>query len=505
MLLQAFVLFTPASRGGERSLPTANQSRPPVTSPGRWLFWPALWAFLAPISLPWVAVAASLDPGPPMTTARMGHYIIGLPDGRVALPGGHGSGFEALSSMDVWTPSGNDFANVSLPFVFDMGALVRLADGRYLLAGGAADLGVAPGYASAALLDPTNATVSSTGSSMTQARMMCKGVQLAGGKVLIVGGWYDAGSSAQGEIFDPVSATFSATGPLNTPRSVPLVFPTVDGKAVVVGGLDPYGSSTLASVELYDPTTNGFSLLANSAIEGEPGWVYKATEYGEDFSRFKTGDGYYVFPMSQTTNGVVEYALALFDPATKQFSKLALSPAFWGSRGVWPPVVDATNNRALMLAGSNPDGGADLTFQIYQVDLATGQALAVSGMLTVSNYYLGSSGITLLRDGRLFVTGGTGSIDYGYNFSPATNTFFVSGINPPPQIQLPNISGRQISFALRGAVGGVFQIQSAAGLDLGNQWQAVDTVTLTNWVQHWADPSPFTNTARFYRLVQTGP
>ena len=53
--------------------------------------------------------------------------------------------------------------------------------------------------------------------------------------------------------------------------------------------------------------------------------------------------------MSRSVNGNAEYALALFDPASKQFSKLALTPVFWNNLSIWPPVVDATNNRVLML------------------------------------------------------------------------------------------------------------------------------------------------------------
>jgi len=145
--------------------------------------------------------AASLEPGPQMCVARMNHYSLQMPDGRVALLGGHGTGFVSLDSMDLWSPTNNEFACVGLPFVYDSGALVRMADGRYLMAGGAADLGVAPGYASAQILDPASATVTTTGTTMVRPRMMCAGTQLTGGKVLIVGGWYDQDSATYGEIW----------------------------------------------------------------------------------------------------------------------------------------------------------------------------------------------------------------------------------------------------------------------------------------------------------------
>jgi hypothetical protein len=89
--------------------------------------------------------AAAMNAGPQMSIARMDHYAVLLPDGRVALLGGHGAGFASLNSMDVWNPTGNSFSSVALPFVFDGGALVHLSDGSYLLAGGAANGGAPPG------------------------------------------------------------------------------------------------------------------------------------------------------------------------------------------------------------------------------------------------------------------------------------------------------------------------------------------------------------------------
>ena len=142
---------------------------------------------------------------------------------------------------------------------------------------------------------------------------------------------------------------------------------------------------------------------------------------------------------------------------------------------------------------------------MYQADLATGQALALSDALTISDYWPGSVGMTLLPDGRLFVTGGTTSMDYYYNFNPVQNTFFLSGLNPPPQIQSPVISGSAFSFTILGSMGGTYQIQTLSSLGTGDQWQSTGSVTLTNSIQTWSDPVLLTGLNRFYRLVQTDP
>jgi hypothetical protein len=444
--------------------------------------------------------AASMSAGPQMSVARMNQYTVQLPDGRVALLGGHGTGFVSLNSMDLWSPASNSFTGVALPFAYDGGALVRLSNGSYLMAGGAADEGVAPGYATAQILDAASGTVTTTGTTMVHPRMQCNGTQLAGGKALIVGGWYDNTSATYGEIFDPASKGFSATGPLNTPRSMPLVYPTADGKAVVFGGLGVYGGANIPSVELYDPANNGFSVLAASAITGDTSWAYGNTWYGQSSDQSKTADGRYVFLMSRAVISGTEYALGLFDPAAKQFSKLALTAAFWNGYWVWPPVVDAANNRVLFLVGANQNNGANLTFQVFQADLATGQAQALSDWMSVTNYYPGCAGITLLQDGRLFVTGGSSRVDYNFNFDPVRNTFFLSGLTPPVQIQSVVVSGKLLSLTLSGVAGVTCDIQTLAGLGTSNAWQTLGSLTLTNAIQTWSDSAPATNFSRFYRL-----
>ena len=125
--------------------------------------------------------------------------------------------------------------------------------------------------------------------------------------------------------------------------------------------------------------------------------------------------------------------------------------------------------------------------------------------MTISNYYPGSVGMTVLKDGRLFVTGGTTSVDYNYNFNPVQNTFFLSGLTPPPWLQSPTMIGRSLSFSIRGAVGCTYQIQSVSNLGTSDEWQSAESVTLTNAIQGWSDPAALANPSRFYRLVQTSP
>lgn len=449
------------------------------------------------------APATSMQPGPDMNTARMGHYITELPDGRVVVLGGRGNGFVSLNSIEIWHPETNLFGLVSAPYTFDFGALVRLTDGRYLMAGGAANLGVAPGYNTAQIFDPANNTVISTGTTMTKRRTMCRGALLANGKVLIVGGWYDNNSATYGEIYDPANRTYTVTGSLRTPRALPIVLPTTDGKAVIAGGMGVFGSpSFLESVELYDPGQNVFTALAATVFAGEAGWALR-TDLDRPIDDFQTADGRYVFLASRTTNSLTEVVLALFDPATRQFTKRAMQPAFTEKLSVWPTIVASDDNAAYFLSGYNTNNAANLFFRVQRVDLTTGERIT-SDELSLTNYYPAGNAATLLKDGRLFVTGGTTRVDSQYNFNPVKHTFMVSGL--PGNAAQPTSAGLEIRHVPPGSIqiswpSSMVQyvLQSVSGLNTSPNWR-----TVTNRPSVVGDRFALTLSAveatRYYRL-----
>jgi len=269
--------------------------------------------------------SASFKDGPLMATPRQGHMSITLEDGRVVVFGGHGNNFVALNSAEIWNPQTNTFTSLTMNSPRDGNALARLTDGRYLLAGGAYDWGIAPGYNTAEVFNPVDGTFTPT-ANLTYARVNCTAATLNSGKVLIVGGWYSAQSPLYGEVFDPATGTFSATGPLTHQRSTPIVVPTTGGKAVVLGGTGPYGGSYVDAVELYDPANNQFSVLQDSLLGPDnPGWKVFGLLYGTVDS-YRLADGRYVF-LAYKPDTVWQYTLFTFDPSTKKTAKFETSPA----------------------------------------------------------------------------------------------------------------------------------------------------------------------------------
>ena len=111
---------------------------------------------------------------------------------------------------------------------------MTLADGRVLLVGGEAS----GALATAELFDPATGTFSPAGS-MTRPRSIgASATLLRDGRVLVVGGGADVGTSA--ELYDPATDTFAPTGAMTVGRGG---FHTAtllkDGRVLLTGGLVP--------------------------------------------------------------------------------------------------------------------------------------------------------------------------------------------------------------------------------------------------------------------------
>ncbi|HSE84647.1 MAG TPA: kelch repeat-containing protein [Candidatus Binatia bacterium] len=129
-----------------------------------------------------------------------------------------------------------------------------LEDGKVLIVGGDNQSGIVN---QVELLDPASQT-SSLADMPIVARTDHTATRLADGRVLIIGGRDQNGSLTSTEIYNPLTATFTAGASLTTPRSGHTTTVLANGNILVAAG-DVSGSA-----ELYNPTTQSFSLIAGS-------------------------------------------------------------------------------------------------------------------------------------------------------------------------------------------------------------------------------------------------
>jgi len=239
-----------------------------------------------------------------MSAARRMHTATLLPDGRVLIAGGY-DWFQPIGSAELYDPASGTFTTVGGllnsrgghdALLLNNGTVLIAGgfDGRYPLIPGAevydpgagifTAVGPVAGRAScdfcppsvlladgkvlfalqqpAQLFDPLTGAYSSTGSpnSVESAATL-----LMNGRVLFTGG-EDWGRSKSAELYDPATGTFAVTGDMKQRRVWHALTLLPDGTVLATGGETDdcsgnycYFAGSLASAELFDPSTGFFA------------------------------------------------------------------------------------------------------------------------------------------------------------------------------------------------------------------------------------------------------
>jgi hypothetical protein len=145
-----------------------------------------------------------------------------------------------------------------------------LKDGRVLVLGGSDDL--ENPLATAEIFDPATDKFTPTGSMRTARSSHAdafSATYLPDGRVLVAGG-VDINSKtlASAEIYDPTTGKWSATGSMTTPRGSPRAVRLADGRVLVLGGelMTESGGVPLSSAEIFDPASGQFSATGSTSV-----------------------------------------------------------------------------------------------------------------------------------------------------------------------------------------------------------------------------------------------
>jgi hypothetical protein len=299
-------------------------------------------------------------------------------------------------------------------------AVASLQDGDVLIAGGNTNEAV-----TAIVYDATTGTWGEP-IRMRTSRWDATATTLADGRALVVGGMNPATSLEVGsaEIFDPATATFTEAGSLVAARADHTATLLDDGRVLIAGGQQyrdtDQGSvgQPIAPVELYDPAVRTFSTArpmeaartGHTATLLSDGTVLIVGGYG------RADDGTY----APTASAEV------FDPGTLTFSSVgAMDTARARHTATLMP-----DGRVLIVGGGtelDTDGSATQVTPTAEIYDPTTRSFVPVGPLETER--TGHSA-TLLGDGRVLVAGGENLFGGPLSaelFDPATDSFAAGG------------------------------------------------------------------------------
>jgi hypothetical protein len=196
----------------------------------------------------------SIVSGPSMKHGKTTLKATRLRNGTVLVAGGvsNNSDDDVVRSTEIYNPATNTFVQGPLMNAYHANA-VLLPDGKVLFA--------TPDYSTDLYSPKTNRFA--VGPNMIVARTMAAVSLLSDGRVLYAGGSDIHGiSMSSSEIYDSAANAFVAGPSLNVARSQGTATLLPNGKVLIAGGYDSSGPEgfNLKVTEVYDPTTNSFSL-----------------------------------------------------------------------------------------------------------------------------------------------------------------------------------------------------------------------------------------------------
>ncbi len=210
----------------------------------------------------------------PLLAGISSAVAVRLADGRVLLLGGrvYNQAAAPTATAEIYNPVSGTFTftgSMTTPRYNHTATLLR--NGDVLVAGGTSSSATGTPLSSAELYDSVTASFVPIGG-MTTAHANHTATLLADGRVLIVGGSNRPSAAKSSvtsvaEIYDPMTAAFSATGAMLTPREFHTATRLANGDVLIAGGDDTL--NVLASTEIYDPISGSFSTAAKMAVPRE--------------------------------------------------------------------------------------------------------------------------------------------------------------------------------------------------------------------------------------------
>lgn len=382
-------------------------------------------AWCAALALAPIAASAEFAATGDMVTARTSPTATTLLDGRVLITGGNvrTTNRAPAATAELFDPATGAFSATGLMTTprWDHAATL-LHDGRVLIVGGSAgadDNGISATQANGELYDPVSGTFSAIPSTIEVGGERTTVTTLADGRALVVSGWIQGqGTVRRAQLFDPLANAFSETGAPHAARIVHTATLLADGRVLITGGTSS-ADGLLDSAEIYDPTSGTFSLAA--ATLSTPRERHAAARLAD--GRVLITGGYGPEEMLDISE--------LFDPTSGTF---VTSKATMALARVDFNLLTLPDGKVFAL-GSNQWGIAAGTAELYD-PASDGFSLISPGPSTERD----GARTALLADGRVLIAAGVDLrsengdlVTYGEIYTPTTTDIvFADGFESAP-------------------------------------------------------------------------
>ena len=271
-------------------------------------------------------------------------------------------------------------------------------------------------------------TFVATGNLVPSPRYQHTATLLSNGTVLITGGLTASATTppaistlASAELYDPTTLAFAATGNMTTSRYSHSATLLNNGKVLVTGGVDTSGV-VLASAELYDPATGAFAATGNMTTSR---YSHSAT---------LLGNGKVLVTGGTDASGGVLASAELYDPTTGVFTPTGSMTTARISH-----TATLLNNGSVLVAGGyNGTSPTDLaSAELYNP--SSGMFNATGSMSDPRD----SHTATLLGSGQVLVAGGRyvfgptgpGILNTAELYDPTVGTFTTTGSMAEPRYE----------------------------------------------------------------------
>jgi hypothetical protein len=250
---------------------------------------------------------------------------------------------------------------------------------------------------------------------MLAARAQATATLLPDGQVLIAGGNNSKGDLASAELYNPATHGWSFTGIMPTTRNTSAAVLLPDGRVLVAGGYDSVG--ICGSAMLYDPATGKWSAAGSMST----------AHYGHTMTLLATGKvlvaGGENGKGGSAKNSPSVKTAELFDPATRKW--IVTGPMIEPRSGHTSTLLP--DGRVLVTGGYTDGGiGEKILSDAELYNPVTGKWTKTGSMHVTRCFHTA----TLLPDGKVLVAGGfgeTNSADTAELFNPNTGKWTVTG------------------------------------------------------------------------------